>query len=144
MRLYSLGLFAFVCASPAVAQDREAPRPAPDAAQVGALLSNPAVQEGVAATVDQFADALLQTHVGPLARYTDRRDGIRPEDSLGDLAARDNPNYRRDLHDSARGAIAATGQAARDLASLSTELRAATERMRRVIDHAQAELDATR
>lgn len=144
MRPYWLGLFALTCGTPALAHDRVPMRPAPDAAEVGALLSNPAVQDGVVATVDQFADALLQTHVGPLAHYTDRHDDIRPEDTLGDLAARDNPNYRRDLRESARGAVAATGQAARDLASLSGELRAATERMRRVLDRTQAEIDAAR
>lgn len=144
MRRYMLAVVALAVATPALAHDRQPPSTAADAAQLGALLSNPAVQDSVAATVDQFADALLQTHVGPLARYTDRRDDIRAQDTLGDLAARDNPNYRRDLRDSTRGALAATGQAARDLASLDSELRAATARMRRVLDHTQAEIDVAR
>lgn len=144
MRRYLLGLFALGLASPALAHEPAPPRPAPDAAQIGTLLSNPLVQEGIAATVDQFANALLQTHVGPLAHYADKDDHIRPDDTLGDLAARDHPNYRRDLHDNTRNAIAATGKAATDLASLTAELQRTSDRLRAILARTQSEVDATR
>ena len=139
------GILALTSASPALAQDRTPlPPQSVDAAKVGALLSNPLVQELVASSIDQYADALLQTHVGPLAKLADTRDHVRPEDTLGDLAARDHPNYRRDLHEQARSAVAATGQAARDMASLSAEMRQTTARLRALLAQTQAEVDAVR
>ena len=102
------------------------------------------IQEIIATTVDQYADALLQTHVGPLAKLTDQRAQIRPEDTLGDLAARSHPDYRRGLHNQTRSAVAATGQAARDIASLSAELKHTTERLRAAIALTQAEVNAVR
>ncbi len=146
MRTLLLGLLACGIATPAFAADSAppSPRPLPDAAQIGALLSSPLVQEIIATTVDQYADAVLQTHVGPLAKLTDQRAQIRPEDTLGDLAARSHPDYRRDLHNQTRSAVAATGQAARDIASLSAELKHTTERLRAAIALTQAEVNAVR
>ncbi|MGY2734581.1 hypothetical protein [Sphingomonas sp. UYP23] len=146
MRHILLGLLACGIATPAFADGSAPPppRPTPDAAQIGALLSSPLVQEIIATTVDQYADALLQTHVGPLAKLTDQRANIRPEDTLGDLAARSHPDYRRDLHAQTRSAVAATGQAARDLASISAELKHTTERLRAAIALTQAEVNAVR
>ncbi|WP_426264930.1 hypothetical protein [Sphingomonas sp. PWP1-2] len=145
MRRILLGLVACGIATPAFANESAPPpRQLPDAAQVGALLSSPLVQEIIATTVDQYADALLQTHVGPLAKLTDTRDHVRPEDTLGDLAARTHPDYRRDLHNQTRSAVAATGQAARDIASLSAELKHTTERLRAAIALTQAEVSAVR
>lgn len=145
MRHILLALLACGIATPAFAADSgPPPRPLPDAAQVGALLSSPLVQEIIATTVDQYADALLQTHVGPLAKLTDQRANIRPEDTLGDLAARSHPDYRRDLHNQTRSAVAATGQAARDIASLSAELKHTTERLRAAMALTQAEVNAVR
>jgi|UniRef100_UPI0035CB47A8 hypothetical protein len=146
MRRYMLGFFALGLAGPAFAQDSAPPPPHSqiDAAQVGAMLSNPLVQEIVAATVDQYADALLQTHVGPLAKLTDKSDHVRPEDTLGELAARDHPNYRRDLHDQTRQAVAAAGTTAHDIASLSAEMRQTTARLRALLAQTQTEVNAVR
>lgn len=144
MRRYLPGLFALAVATPAFAHDPAPSRPAPDAAKVDALLSNPAVQDAVAATVDQFADALLQTRIGPLAPYADPQGSVRPQDTLGDLAARDHPNYRQDLRDNTRSAVATLGHTARDVASMTTELRRTADRLRGVLARAQGELGAVR
>lgn len=145
MRLYLLGLFACTAATPAIARE-PAPRPAPqiDAAQVGALLSNPLVQEGLAAVVDRYADALLQTHVGPVAQLADPSSGIRPEDTLADVAARHDPHYADHLHQSAKGAIAATGKAATGVASMTAELQRTTDRLRAVLAQSGLGLDSVR
>ncbi len=144
MHRYLLGFFALGLAGPAFAQDSAPPPPHSqiDAAQVGAMLSNPLVQEIVAATVDQYADALLQTHVGPLAKLTDPRDHVRPQDTLGDLAARSNPNYRQDIHNKARSTVAAVGRTASDMAALTAEIRRTTERLRAVLAQTETEVGA--
>lgn len=135
-----IGLVALGLASPAFAQDRAPALPAIDAQQLGSALSTPLVQEALAATVDEYADAVLQTHVGPLAHYTDPHANIRPDHTLGDLAARSNPNYRRDLHETTRGAVAATGQALRDVAGMSAELKRTSDRLRHLLAQTQDEM----
>ncbi|WP_341204464.1 hypothetical protein [uncultured Sphingomonas sp.] len=144
MRPFLIGVFALGLAGPAFAQDRAPQLPAVDAQQLSSALSTPLVQEGLAATVDEFADALLQTHVGPLAHYADPRANVRPDNTLGDLAARSNPNYRRDLHESARGAIAATGRAMQDVASMSAELKRTSDRIHHLLDQTRAEMESLR
>lgn len=143
MRLYLLGLFALTAATPAFARE-PAPRPAPqiDAAQVGALLSNPLIQEGLAAVVDQYAGALLQTRVGPVAKLAGPDTGIRQEDTLGDVIGRQDPQYADHIHKGAKGAIAATGQAAKDIASMSAELQRTAERLRTVLGSTNLGLDS--
>jgi hypothetical protein len=145
MRLYLLGLFALTAATPAFARE-PAPRSAPqvDAAQVGALLSNPLIQEGLAAVVDQYAGALLQTRVGPVAKLAGPDAGIRQEDTLGDVIGRQDPHYADYIHRGAKGAIAATGQAAKDVASLTAELQRTTDRLRAVLGSSGLGLDAPR
>lgn len=145
MRLYSLALLGLTAASPALARD-PAPRPAPsiDAAQVGALLSNPLIQEGLASVFDQYAGALLQTRIGPVAKLADPRSGIRPDDTLGDLATRQDPHFNDHLHTTAKGAIAATGQAAKDLASLTAELQRTTDRLRAALSGSGLGSDSAR
>lgn len=141
MRLFAVSLFALSLASPAWADDRASDRPGRDAAQVGAMLSNPLVQDSVAATIDQFVDALMQTRVGALAHYADPRADVRPDDTLGDVTERAHPRYRADLRNRTRGALAATGQAASDLAGLTNEFQRTIERMQNVIDRTQAQID---
>ena len=145
MRLYLLGLFALTAATPAFARE-PAPRPAPqiDAAQVGALLSNPLIQEGLAAVVDQYAGALLQTRVGPVAKLAGPDAGIRQDDTLGDVIGRRDPAYADHLHKGAKGAIAATGQAAKDVASMTAELQRTADRLRAVLGNSGLGLDSAR
>jgi hypothetical protein len=131
-------------ATPALAHER-APAPPTDqrVAAVGEALSNPAVQESAAAFVSALADALLDTHVGAAAHYTDPRDDVRPSDTLRDVITRDDPNFERRLRDGTRGAVAATGQAARDAAAMTAEINATATRLRRVLGAATAALDET-
>ena len=140
MRLILLPI-ALVVASQAHAQDHAAPRQV-TAEQVGEALSNPMVQAGVAGMVGAFADALLDTRVGPLAHYTDPRDGIRAQDSLGDLIRRDDPDFDARLQQRTRAAVALTGQAARDAAAMSRELGKTADRLRVLLATTSAALDA--
>jgi hypothetical protein len=108
---------------------------------MGDALSNPAVQESAATLVSALAGAVLDTRVGPVAHYTDPRDGVRPNDTLRDVISRDDPGFERRLHDNTRGAVAQAGQAARDAAAMTAELNATAARLRRVLDAASSALD---
>lgn len=120
-------------ATPAAAQDRGAVRNM-DAEKAAALLSNPAVQDGLVALIGQFTDAFLQTRVGPMAALTDPRDDVRPNDTMRDVLRRDDPYFDERLRDNTRRSVATAGAAARGAADMSRELKATAERLRRVID----------
>ena len=139
-----LALPLVLLATPALAQDRH---PAPSTDQrvvaVGDALSNPAVQESAATLVSALADAVLDTHVGPVARYTDPRDDVRPNDTLRDVVTRDDPGFERRLHDDTRGVVAQAGQVTHDAATMTAELNATAARLRRVFDAASKAMDDT-
>lgn len=140
MRLIILPLALFA-AGQAHAQDRAAPSEM-TVEQVGEALSNPMVQAGVAGLVGAFANTLLDTRIGPLARYADPRDGIRAQDTLGDLVRRDDPQFDARLQRRTRSAVAATGQAARDAAAMSRELGKTADRLRSLLAATSAAVDA--
>lgn len=120
-------------ASPAAAQNRAGLRDL-DADKAAALLSNPAVQDGLAALIGQFTDAFLQTRVGPMAALTDPRDDVRSNDTLRDVLRRDDPHFDERLRNNTRRSLATAGAAARGAADMNRELKATAERLRRVID----------
>lgn len=138
MRLISLlsCTAALLVAVPAQAREHEAP----SIDQVGKALADPQVRAGVATMLDAFAGAILDTRVGPLARYGDK--SVRRDDTLRDLARRDDPEFDRRLSDTTRGAVAAAGQAARDGAAMQKELRATAARLRDLFAATSAALDA--
>jgi len=137
-----LALPLVLVATPALAQDRH-PAPSTDqrVAAVGDALSNPGVQESAATLVSALADAMLDTHVGPVARYTDPRDSVRPGDTLRDVVTRDDPGFERRLHDDTRGVVAQAGQVTHDAATMTAELNATAARLRRVLDAAARAAD---
>lgn len=122
-----------LAAAPAAAQDRAALRNL-DADQAAALLSNRAVQDGLAALIGQFSDAFLETRVGPMAALTDPRDDVRANDTLRDVLRRDDPYFDERLRDNTRRSLATAGAAARGAADMNRELKATAERLRRVLD----------
>lgn len=134
MRKTALFVLAATIATPALARDRDAP-PAPrDDLHVAAhVLSDPRAQAGVAALVDSFTDALMETRVGPLADLAPDAN-IRPNDTLADIQRRRDPAYRTNLHRSTIAAVAVAGRTARDAAAMTDEIDAAVVRLRRVID----------
>lgn len=128
-------------ATPAMAHERAAVS-SHELAGLGDTLSNPVVQDTVAAVVDQFAAALLDTHVGPLARYTDPQDRVRPEDTLGQVIERRDPAFADKLHEQTRQAVRGAGRAASDAATLSVELERTGKQLRLLLDQTHAALDA--
>ncbi|MBN2973589.1 hypothetical protein JW805_16405 [Roseomonas aeriglobus] len=126
MRLLSAALALSVVAVPAAAQSR---------AEVDAArrLNDPVVQEGVAAAVSALAGIVLDTRVGPLARYTDPRDDIRPNDTLRDIERRRDPHFEARLHDDTRRAVAGAGMVASDALAMSGELARTADRLRAAV-----------
>lgn len=127
--------------TPAMAHER-ATVSSRDLAGLGDTLSNPVVQDTIAAVVDQFAAALLDTHVGPLARYADPRDRVRAEDTLGQVIERRDPAFADKLHEQTRQAVRGAGRAASDAATMSTEVDRTSDRLRKLIDQTKQALDA--
>ena len=129
-------------ATPALAHERHAASSTDQRiAAMGDALSNPAVQESAAPLVSALTSALLATHVGPVAHYTDPHDGVRPNDTLRDVVTRDDPGFERRLHDNTRGAVAQAGRAAHDAAAMTSEIDATAARLRRVLDAASKAMD---
>jgi hypothetical protein len=137
MRLISLLYFtaAVIVASPAVARERAAP----SVDQVARALADPQVQAGVATVLDAFAGTILDTRVGPLAHYTDR---VRPDDTLGDVARRDDPRFDQHLQERTRGAVALAGRTAQDAATMQKELAITAAKLRGLLATTSAVLDA--
>lgn len=136
MRNYMLLPVLAFAATPALAQDRDAPPPglAPqmDARAAANALNNPMVQNGVVGLIDALTDAVMQTRVGPMAAIAPDAS-IRPNDTLDSMAARRNPDYRNEIHRNAKQTVVAAGRTAGAAMAMSDELKATTERVRRVL-----------
>ena len=133
MRKIALFMLGATVATPALAHDRYAPPPRDDLRAAARVLSDPRAQAGVAALVDSLTDAVMETRVGPLADLAPDSD-IRPNDTLADIQARRDPNYRANLRRSTIGAVAVAGRTARNAAAMTDEIDAAVTRLRKVID----------
>jgi len=132
MRNYMLLPVLAFAATPALAQDRDAPPPQMNARAAANALNNPMVQNGVVGLIDALTDAVMQTRVGPMAAIAPD-SSIRPSDTLDSMAARRNPDYRNEIHRSAKQTVVAAGRTAGAAAAMSDELKATTERVRRVL-----------
>lgn len=124
MRLASAALALTMVAAPAAAQSR-------DEAAIADKLNDPVVQQGVAAAVAALAGIVLDTRVGPLARYVD--PDVRASDTLRDLKRRDDPGFEARLHRDTARAVATAGVVAGDVAVMSGELRRTAERLRAAV-----------
>src|SRR3954468_1003678 len=134
MRNYMLLPVLAFAATPALAQDRDTPPPVPqmDARAAANALNNPMVQNGVVGLIDALTDAVMETRVGPMAAIAPDSN-IRPNDTLDSMAARRNPDYRNKIHRNARHTVAAAGRTVSAAVAMSDELKATTERVRRVL-----------
>ncbi|MBW8841297.1 MAG: hypothetical protein JF608_05695 [Sphingomonadales bacterium] len=134
MRNYMLLPVLAFAATPALAQDRDTPPPVPqmDARAAANALNNPMVQNGVVGLIDALTDAVMETRVGPMAAIAPDSN-IRPNDTLDSMAARRNPDYRNEIHRNARHTVAAAGRTASAAVAMSDELKATTDRVRRVL-----------
>jgi len=134
---------AMLVATPALAQPSRA-RPEDGARAAAAVLGSPITQDAVAATVARLADILLDTKVGPLAALTDPDADIRPNDTLGDVKRRDDPDFDRRLYADTRHAVAVVGAAAGSAAVEAASIRRTADRLREALAPLAAALPADR
>jgi hypothetical protein len=123
MRLISVAAAMCLFALPAAAQSTAE-------ADAAHRLNDPMVQEGIAMAMSGLAGIVLDTRVGPLARYADPEADIRPSDTLRDLQRRKDPHFEAKLHERTRRAVATAGAVANDTLAMSAELARTADRLR--------------
>jgi hypothetical protein len=117
-------LLSTALATPSLAQSR-------DQSQAAAkTLQNPVVQESLAGMVDQLAGIILDTRVGPLARYADPEEDIRAGDTLRDLQRRRDPGFDKRLHNGVRDAVGTAGLLAEDSLAMAASIEDSAARLR--------------
>lgn len=126
MRLVSAAAVLCAIAMPAAAQSR-------DQAEALRRLNDPMVQEGVAMAMSALAGIVLDTRVGPLARYADPDEDIRPSDTLRDVERRRDPHFEAKLHDRTRRAVGTMGAVTNDALAMSGELARTADRLREAL-----------
>ncbi len=107
-----------------------------DISQIADKMDSPLVQDGVSATIERMAGAMLDMRVGPLAEAIERaRPGtidrrIGRNSTVGDLAGRDTDYLPERLGDQSREAMSLMGGFARAMAAMVPEV----ERMGREME----------
>lgn len=126
MRVVFLAVPTLLAASPALAQ--RAPIRADDLARVA---QSPVAQDAAAALIDQLADIVLDTRVGPAATLVDPR--ARASDTLRQVQERDDPRYEQHLRADTRRMVGTAGAVAGGAAVEAAELRRTADRLRAAI-----------
>lgn len=99
-------------------------------------------QEKIDRTAHQLhrvLDALMDVRVGPIVEAIDPEaayDPYRRDETLGDMAARDDPYYRERMHDSIGAATAGMGEMMTRMARLAPVLERSLEEMQRSVEDA--------
>jgi hypothetical protein len=137
MRIVLTAALLCATATPALAQSQ--PQPPQDRAEaiVGAL-QNPLVQAGAAAMLGNLADAVLDTRVGPVARYADPTIG--EQDTLGDIQRRRDPEFDRHLQADTRRAAAAAAVLGKNALEMRASLNETAARLRAALQPLRAAL----
>lgn len=138
MRLALTAALLCAAATPALAQSQPEPSTRDKAEALARALNNPLVQEGAAAMLTNLAGIVLDTRVGPAARYLDPTIG--EQDTLRDIQRRNDPDFEKRFHKGARAAVAVAGKLTEDglamqdsLADTAARLRAALAPLRGVL-----------
>ncbi|RHW17588.1 hypothetical protein D1610_09035 [Sphingomonas gilva] len=126
MRFLIAATAAALIAAPVAAQYRDAP---PEV-ELADRLNDPLLQHGVAASMSAMLGALLDTQVGAFAQFTAPHEDIRPDDTLRDLARRDDPYFEERAYADARRSTELMGRMAGSFAAMMPQLRATADRMR--------------
>lgn len=126
MRVAVLAL-ALTVAAPAVAQSRAPARPTPE--QAARALENPLVQDAAARALTQLVGIVLDTRVGPVAPLAGPDADLRPNDTLRDLARRDDPRFEEHLYRGTRRTLGTAGAVAGGAAGEAKELKRTADRL---------------
>ena len=140
MRRILIGIAALAIAGPATAHP--APPPAdPRDRELVRSIPHPAEIEAVGETMDRVVGAVLDVPIGPLVDAIEAADPegrkhrrqYRRDETVGDLAGRDDPYFEERLRDQIRGVAVGMGVMAEQLAVMAPEMRRAIDRAERDI-----------
>lgn len=146
MRNLMIGAAALAFAAPAAAHPADAPRPAdPRDRELVRSLPQPDQVEAAGEAIDRVVGAVLDVPVGPLADAIDAADPEgrayrrphRRDETIGDLARRDDPYAEERIRDQVRDVTTSMGAVAAEAAIMAPELRRAIERIERAVDDAR-------
>ena len=127
MRIAPLALAVTLFASPALAAPQQ------DAERAVRVLQDPIAQEVAAGVIGQVVGVVLDTRVGPLASVLDPESDVRPNDTLGDLKRRDDPNFDRRLRRDTRQALGTAAATAGGAMAQAGEIRRTADRLEAVL-----------
>lgn len=114
-------------AFPAAAHARHSARLTPE--QAAAALQNPLVQEAGARALSQLIGIVLDTRVGPVGGLIEPHAGHRSDETLRDLARRDDPRFEEHLCRGTKRALGTAGVVASAAAGQAKELRRTADRL---------------
>ena len=146
MRNFLIGAAALAIAGPAAAQPANPPVDPRDA-EIVRSIPHPAEIEAVGETMDRVVGAVLDVPIGPLVDAIDAADPEgrkyrrqhRRDETIGDVAGRDDPDFEERLRDQIHGVTVGMGVMAEQLAVMAPEMRRAIERATDDIDRAVRE-----
>lgn len=101
--------------------------PQVDAGTAARALQDPMAQEVAAGVIDQLIGIVLDTRVGAVATLSDPRG--RPDDTLRDLARRDDPDFDRHLRRDTRRAVGTAAAVAGAGVTQAAELKRTAARL---------------
>jgi hypothetical protein len=102
-------------------------------------LPPPEVVEDMAHGVGRAAEAVLDVPIGRVVRAIDPTKRVHPDETLGDLASRDDPYARERIQDSIGGLAAGMGDMVARLAVVAPALRRSLADLERNLDQAMRE-----
>lgn len=124
---------ALLAAAPAAAQPRYDPRDE----EIVRSLPHPGEVEELGDTLGRVAEAILDVPIGPIADAVDpMRRGRHRDETLGDIASRDDPYVRERLRDQVGAATIGVSAAIEQLAVVTPALRRSLEDATRRIEDA--------
>ena len=143
MRRFLIGVAALAIAGPATAQPAKPPVDPRDR-EIVRSIPHPAEIEAMGETMDRVVGAVLDVPIGPLVDAIDAADPegrkYRPrhrrDETIGDVAGRDDPYFEERLRDQIHGVTVGMGVMAEQLAVMAPEMRRAIERATDDIDRA--------
>jgi hypothetical protein len=134
LRNLIIGAGLLALAVPAAAQPPERDHRRDD--KVVRALPPPGQIEEMGDAVGRVADAILDVPVGPVANAVDPMRRHRPDETLGDIASRDDPYVRERVRDRIDDVTYGVGAAAEEFAVITPVLRQSIEDAARRIEDA--------
>ena len=131
-------LSALACAVPAAAQSSFPPEMDEEIVR---SIPSPHEVERTARTLERVADAVLDVPVGGVIEAIDPSRRVHPNETLGDLAGRDDPYARERIHDSIGGLTVGMSEMMTQLAILAPVLRRSLADLERNLDRAMRDYD---